>query len=118
MGDSTVPRYVSIPHRYGKNPNGRSINIAVSTFPFLIGTVRTPQHKNYQDTDDYVSIPHRYGKNSETLKLLEYLSSVSIPHRYGKNSLPSARYVSSCVFPFLIGTVRTVSNLADESVVW
>jgi len=35
--------YVSIPHRYGKNPvrDLETVSLCINKFPFLIGTVRT-----------------------------------------------------------------------------
>ena len=79
---------VSIPHRYGKNSGGQvRINKASG-----------------------VSIPHRYGKNvcsrnGFSVKLVW----VSIPHRYGKNASSAGKAPTWYgMFPFLIGTVRTV----------
>jgi len=56
-----------------------------------------------------VSIPHRYGKNNKYLSMNISLKEVSIPHRYGKNDgyIPEEDAVVE-VFPFLIGTVRTL----------
>ena len=77
---------VSIPHRYGKN------ELPLSDF----------------DEDLEVSIPHRYGKNLVPFPTCQYKRNVSIPHRYGKNGLRSRGIDIVEMFPFLIGTVRTL----------
>ena len=77
---------VSIPHRYGKNtlpsPSERAL---VTSFPFLIGTVRTTRFTTDETATLKVSIPHRYGKNLKNTRRNLKQCYVSIPHRYGKN---------------------------------
>ena len=81
---------VSIPHRYGKNRNKVQNSWCVRG----------------------VSIPHRYGKNFCGSVGVPCSHFVSIPHRYGKNLLAvSGVDVVNDVFPFLIGTVRTITGL-------
>jgi len=79
-------------------------------FPFLIGTVRTHSPCNQALNHNRVSIPHRYGKNLSTIFHNVPNSRVSIPHRYGKNAVWLSVILSKSAFPFLIGTVRTLST--------
>ena len=60
---------------------------------------------------DSVSIPHRYGKNCTRRTNSILNTDVSIPHRYGKNGLALQWLEENQMFPFLIGTVRTVITL-------
>ena len=79
-------KFVSIPHRYAKN-------ISISTICY---------------TCRHVSIPHRYAKNFYCVDTFVVIWVVSIPHRYAKNASSSAKFsLSSCLFQFLIGTLKT-----------
>jgi len=91
-----LPCGVSIPHRYGKN---------------LHSLTHLPSKYN-------VSIPHRYGKN-QAVDCLAYCGKfVSIPHRYGKNIEATRITGDRCGFPFLIGTVRTISAKSTSRNSW
>ena len=77
-------------------------------FQFLIGTIKT--QKIYDDIEiiEYVSIPHRYDKNEDLLDVcVTKTTPVSIPHRYDKNAYPLTCRLGSCLFQFLIGTIKT-----------
>jgi len=87
---------VSIPHRYGKN----------SVFP-CVAVASSPR----------VSIPHRYGKNrDDRVGRRKGIVGVSIPHRYGKNVKVKEMPTQPPMFPFLIGTVRTIADLQSISI--
>jgi len=44
---------------------------------------------------------------------------VSIPHRYGKNDRPGGKELIEIMFPFLIGTVRTLLwCVRDSKIRW
>jgi len=85
--------YVSIPHRYGKNSMQPSGLLFWSTFPFLIGTVRTlvpDMIRNFYN----IVFPFLIGtvRTEKHSKKTQQKIRVSIPHRYGKNSFVEAYY--------------------------
>ena len=101
--DLTHPRtsrcfLVSIPYRYSKNL----------------------RHRPIKDVKVFVSIPYRYSKNSRSHHEAGSNGKVSIPYRYSKNHDPDGEISDQELFQFLIGTLKTLTevlNLLEDALV-